>query len=80
MMRATLHHFTHLNHRYGKFFLRLTDVYQSNIFVDDEGHITSLIDLEWACAIPIKLHCPPYWLSGRCLDDIGHSEPLEKFS
>ena len=63
MMRATLHHFTHLNHRYGKFFLRLTDVHQSNIFVDDDGHITSLIDLEWACAMPIELHL--WTMAGR---------------
>ncbi len=27
IMQATLHHFTHLNYRYGKFFLRLTDIH-----------------------------------------------------
>jgi hypothetical protein len=46
MMQAILHHFTHRNHRYEPYFLWLTDIHQSNISVDDEGHIISLIDLE----------------------------------
>jgi Ser/Thr protein kinase RdoA (MazF antagonist) len=57
MMQAILHHFTHRNHRYELYFLWLTDIHQSNIFVDDEGRIISLIDLEWACAVLIELQC-----------------------
>ena len=36
----------------GPFRFTLTDQHQSNIFVDTDGHITSLIDLEWACSLP----------------------------
>ncbi|KAL1971002.1 hypothetical protein VTN77DRAFT_2836 [Rasamsonia byssochlamydoides] len=78
-MRAVLHHFTSREYRNGPFVLTLTDLHQSNIFVDDEWHITSLVDLEWACSFPIELQCPPYWLSGRAVDDIEHGEPLETF-
>lgn len=79
MMRAILQQFTSLDYRYGPFVFTLTDIHQSNIFVDDEWHITSLIDLEWACALPIELQCPPYWISGRAVDCIEHGEPLETF-
>jgi hypothetical protein len=80
IMRATLHHFTDRQYRQGPFFLWLTDGHQSNIFVDSQWHITCLIDLEWACAMPIELQCPPYWLSNRRVGDIGHGEPLESFT
>jgi hypothetical protein len=30
--------------------------------------------------MPIELQCPPYWLSDRSVDDIGHGEPLESFT
>ena len=59
-MQPILRHFTHRNHRYGPYFLWLTDIHQINIFVDDEGHIISLIDLKWACAVPTELQCLPY--------------------
>jgi hypothetical protein len=55
VMRAVLHHFCLRNSRYGPFVFTLTDLHQSNIFVDDDWHITSLIDLEWACSLPIQL-------------------------
>lgn len=32
----------------------LTDLHQSNIFVDNDWHITAIVDLEWACSRPIK--------------------------
>jgi hypothetical protein len=79
MMRAALHHFVSREYRDGPFVLTLTDLHQSNIFVEEEWHITSLIDPEWACSFPIELQGPPYWLSGRAVDDIEHGEPLETF-
>jgi hypothetical protein len=59
--------------------LTLTDLHASNIFVDENWHITSLIDLEWACSSPIELQTPPYWLTGRPIDDIEHGEHLDTF-
>lgn len=79
MMRAVLHQFTSREYRHGPFAFTLTDLHQSNIFVDDKWHTTSLIDLEWACSFPIELHYPPYWLTGRAVDDIEHGEQLQAF-
>ncbi|RDL41490.1 Uncharacterized protein BP5553_01469 [Venustampulla echinocandica] len=79
MMRATLQHFTRPGYRYGPFVFSLTNLHQSNIFVDDKWNITSLIDLEWACSLPIEMQCPPYWLSGRAVDSIEPGEHLETF-
>lgn len=70
-MRALIPKFTHRPLRSGPFTLSLTDLHQSNIFVDDDWHVTRIIDLEWACARPIEMLGPPYWLSGRGLDELA---------
>ncbi|KAK3382274.1 hypothetical protein B0T24DRAFT_5115 [Lasiosphaeria ovina] len=62
-MRALLPKLTSRRLRGGPFVLTLTDLHQSNIFVDDDWHITRLIDLEWACVRPIEMLSPPTWLS-----------------
>lgn len=79
MMHALLPQFISRQNRHGPFVLTLTDLHPSNIFVDEEWHITSLIDLEWACSFPIELQTPPYWLTGRPIDDIEHGEHLQRF-
>ena len=79
MMRGLLHQFTSRQHHYSPFVLTLTDLHPSNIFVDEDWHITSLIDLEWACLFPIELQIPPYWLTGRSVDDIEHGPNLQTF-
>lgn len=89
MMRALLHRFTNKDVRQGPFVFALTDLHQSNIFVDDNWHIISIIDLEWACVRPIEMLHPPYWLSGQALDhlayenlqayEIRHAEFLKAF-
>lgn len=79
MMRGLLCQFVSRQYRNGPFVLTLTDLHPSNIFVDENWNITSLIDLEWACVFPIELQTPPYWLSGRPIDDIEHGEHLLTF-
>lgn len=79
MMRALLGQFVSREYRNGPFGLTLTDLHPSNIFVDEDWNITSLIDLEWACSFPVELQTPPYWLSGRPIDDMGHGEHLQTF-
>ncbi|GAB1205928.1 hypothetical protein APSETT445_004607 [Aspergillus pseudonomiae] len=79
MMRGLLHQFVSRQYRDGPFVLTLTDLHPSNIFVDEDWHVTSLIDLEWACSFPVELQTPPYWLSGRPIDDIEHGEHLRTF-
>lgn len=79
MMRAIISHFVDRNLRHGPFIFTLTDMHQSNIFVDDQWNITSLIDLEWACSLPIELQCPPYWLSGQPVDGMPPGEHFDAF-
>lgn len=79
MMKGLLSQFVSSQYRDGPFMLSLTDLHPSNIFVDENWKITSLIDLEWACALPVELRTPPYWLTGRPIDDIENGEHLQRF-
>jgi hypothetical protein len=78
IMRAILQHFINRNLRHGPFILTLTDLYQSNIFVNSNWQITAIIDLEWACVRPIQMQHPPYWLTNRSLDSLD-AEYLEAY-
>lgn len=78
-MRALLPYFTDRDLRQGPFFYRLTDLHQSNIFVDDQWNIKYLIDLEWACSLPAETMRPPYWLTGHAADELD-GERLDTFS
>ncbi|KAJ5579933.1 uncharacterized protein N7459_005918 [Penicillium hispanicum] len=55
----------------GPFFLNLTDLNHSNIFVDGHWNITCLIDLEWACSHPVQMIHPPHWLTNEDVDSIS---------
>lgn len=70
IMRALLPHFTNREPQRSSFILMLTDLHPSNIFVDDDWHVTCLIDLEWACSQPAEMLHPPYWLTNRAIDQI----------
>ncbi|KAL3469037.1 hypothetical protein BJX99DRAFT_242199 [Aspergillus californicus] len=56
--------------RRGPFIFSLTDLHPSNIFVDKNWHITSLVDLEYGCSLPIEMVHPPYWLTTTAVDQI----------
>ncbi|KAM5500315.1 hypothetical protein McanMca71_005738 [Microsporum canis] len=60
--------------RRGPFIFSLTDLHQSNIFVDENWNITSLIDLEWGCSLPVEMIHPPYWLTSEFADAINEDE------
>ncbi|PYH74510.1 uncharacterized protein BO88DRAFT_439965 [Aspergillus vadensis CBS 113365] len=79
IMRALLPHFTCRDYRRGPFIMTLTDLHQSNIFVDRDWNIKSLVDLEWTCSLPIEMLRPPYWLTSRGVDQI-YGEHLDTFS
>lgn len=66
LMRSVLPQF--IVSRRGPFIFTLTDMHPSNIFVDQDWHITSLIDLEWACFLPVEMQQPPYWITGGDVD------------
>ncbi|KAJ5215219.1 uncharacterized protein N7498_001626 [Penicillium cinerascens] len=77
IMRTTIPLFFSRNLRRGPFVFMLTDLHQSNIFVDDKWRITCLVDLEWACSRPVQMAEPPYWLSNKGVDEI-HVEEYDK--
>ncbi|KKK17786.1 hypothetical protein P175DRAFT_0528544 [Aspergillus ochraceoroseus IBT 24754] len=79
-MRATAVLFFRGDFRRGPFVFTLTDLHQSNIFVDENWHITCLVDLEWACSRPIEMVEPPYWLTDKGVDEITATEynPLRR--
>lgn len=78
LMRALLHKFTNRSLRDGPFIMQLTDMYISNIFVDGDWNIKHIIDLEWACSLPLGDLLPPFWLTGKGVDQIEGIE-YERF-
>ncbi|KAG6039880.1 hypothetical protein E4U41_001880 [Claviceps citrina] len=54
----------------GPFVFALTDLHRSNIIVDEDWNIIAIIDLEFACSLPIEFVNPPYWLGGGMIDEI----------
>ncbi|PLN84892.1 hypothetical protein BDW42DRAFT_183365 [Aspergillus taichungensis] len=71
----------------GPFFLSLTDLNQSNIYVDHDWNITGLIDLEWACSQPVEMIHPPHWLTNEAIDlisvddyEVMHGEFMDAFA
>ncbi|RAL14210.1 uncharacterized protein BO97DRAFT_469102 [Aspergillus homomorphus CBS 101889] len=73
-MRAIFSLFFSRELRRGPFIYSLTDLHPSNIFVDDNWHITSLVDLEWACSLPIEMVQPPHWFTDMAVDCIVHHQ------
>ncbi|KAF2459375.1 hypothetical protein BDY21DRAFT_413954 [Lineolata rhizophorae] len=61
------------------FLFTLTDLHPSNIFADTDWNIKCLIDLEWACSLPMEMECPPHWLSNRGVDQLT-DEYLTEFN
>lgn len=55
----------------GPFALTFTDLNQSNIFVDNKWHITSIVDLEFTCSWPVEMIRTPTWLTNKACDEIA---------
>ncbi|EGX95241.1 Aminoglycoside phosphotransferase [Cordyceps militaris CM01] len=60
--------------RNGPFVFSLTDLHRSNIFVDENWNITYIIDLEFACSLPVEYLQTPYWLDGAFIDQVTSTE------
>lgn len=69
-MRAIFPSFFRRDLRRGPFTFIMTDLHQSNIFVDRNWNITSLVDLEWACSLPIEMVQPPHWFADQYVDQV----------
>lgn len=80
IMRALLPHFFYRELRRGPFVLTWTDLHQSNLFVDSDWNIKSLVDLEWTCSLPVEIIHPPYWLTNYTVDQLYLEKYLDAFS
>lgn len=69
-LRALFPKFCNQNLRNDPFVLTLPDLHQSNIFVDDDWNIVSVIDFEFAPVQPQQLVGVPHWLSGKSIDEL----------
>ncbi|KAJ9617962.1 hypothetical protein H2204_013254 [Knufia peltigerae] len=69
-MKVTSSLFLRRDLRHGPFVFSLTDLHQSNIFVDDDWNITCLVDLEWAFSCPVEMILPPRWLANQEIDEM----------
>lgn len=70
-MRAIFPSFFRRDLRRGPYTFTLTDLHQSNIFVDESWNITCLVDLEWGCSLPIEMVQPPHWFADQYVDKVG---------
>lgn len=77
-LRAMIPRFASRESRHGPFVLTLPDLHQSNIFVDENWNITSLIDLEFAPVQPSQMTCAPIWLNSLGADELEGTD-LEKY-
>src|SRR5690606_33833351 len=78
LMRPLLHQYTDRHLRDGPFIMQLTDLHIGNIFVDKDWNIKNVSDLEWVCSLPLENMLPPWWLTGKAVDEIEGSE-YERF-
>ncbi|POR33924.1 Uncharacterized protein TPAR_05878 [Tolypocladium paradoxum] len=78
-LRAATHHFIRQEFRAGPFFFTLTDLYQQNIFVDDDWNIQTVIDLEWAHTTPVEMQLPPYWVTSRSVDGFNDADAVAEY-
>ncbi|KAK4236864.1 hypothetical protein C8A03DRAFT_45194 [Achaetomium macrosporum] len=77
-LRATMHRFIHTDYHDGPFYCTLTELYQNNIFVDEQWNIQTVIDLEWAQSQPIEMQLPPYWLASKAIDAFDDAESVSE--
>lgn len=77
ILRSIISHYTLPHLQDGPFFYTFTDLNPGNIMVDQQYNITSIVDVEWCCSLPIEMQHPPFWLSGHAVDDLeGEKEKL----
>ncbi|KAL5336614.1 hypothetical protein BJX70DRAFT_400402 [Aspergillus crustosus] len=74
LMRSMLSHFTDRSLRDGPYVMHLTDMHISNIFLDKDWNIKHIIDLEWACSVPLEHALAPCWLTDNQADELTGAE------
>lgn len=56
LMRTVRPHFFDSQRNEGPFVFCLTDLRPENTLADKDWHIKCIVDLEWACSLPIEIH------------------------
>jgi hypothetical protein len=79
--KNSIPNFTDHSYNRGPFVLIPGDLSPQNILVDNDGRITTILDLEWTSVRPIQCIGPPVWLSGVEYSDIiiRDEDELKKF-
>lgn len=72
--KSTLPQLFRQNFSDGPFVLNLTDLHKSNIFVNENWEITRIIDLEFACSLPVEFLEVPCWLHAEPSDGVIRAE------
>ncbi|KAG5949017.1 hypothetical protein E4U53_006079 [Claviceps sorghi] len=76
--RAIAHDYLQPERRDGPFYLQFDDLHMSNIFVDENWNISSIVDLEFVNARPLEMMQAPHWLENVDLSSFK-DEQLESF-
>nr|KMM71395.1 hypothetical protein CPAG_07702 [Coccidioides posadasii RMSCC 3488] len=74
LMQALLHLFTDRHLHNSPFVMQLADMHAINIFVDEDWNIKHVVDLEWACCLPLGNLLSPFWLNGQSVDGLDGPE------
>ncbi len=74
VLRERMHHLLDSSPDKVGFCLTMTDLTKANIFVDEEWHITAIIDLDGTCFWPIEMLHPPMWLTNKAIDELVEEE------
>ncbi|KAG5917188.1 hypothetical protein E4U42_007356 [Claviceps africana] len=80
LLRTISHHYIRNECRDGPFLPQLTDLHQSNIFVDKDWEVTCLLDLEWLCALPPEALSAPYWLTGQDISELVDNDESQNLT
>lgn len=78
VLRAVANQHTKSELRNGPFFLSLTELNADNIFVDREGNVAGLVDLEWLCSMPAEALSEPYWLTAKSTHDFIYNPACQE--
>jgi hypothetical protein len=70
VLRALFPKFYNQSSRDDPLVLTLPDLHQSNILVDDDWSVVSVIDFEFAPVQPQQMVGVPHWLSGKSIDEL----------
>ncbi|KID95712.1 SET domain protein, partial [Metarhizium majus ARSEF 297] len=61
------------------FCITLADLHQSNIFVNEQWNIQSIINLKWTFEKPIEMQVLPYWFTSKPVDGFYDADATAEY-